>query len=734
MGEEHLEDDFRTQIKRYKMRGSSGKVNLAVDRLPEFSCRPGDGPHLMGDIAIAPSIDYLEKAYDQAKYGEFSERPYLNVVIPSLVDPSVAPPGKHVVSCFVQYAPYKIKEGPEHWPQKRDAFGDAVVDTLAEYCPTLKDSILHRQVLTPWDLEQEFGLTEGNIFHGELSLEQLLFLRPGGGLGSLQDADRPAVDVRLGNAPRRWLDGRARGARRQGVARIGAGVDAMGRYDVIVIGAGHNGLTTACLLAKRGRKVLVLERADHAGGLAAADEFYPGFHSAGLFHDSRGVRPAIVDALGLQRHGLELRDAPPDYLALGPDRTGFIVPGDPERAADEIGPVSKRDAEQYVAYHQFLAKVRPVLRQFTHDAPVNLVDVESVGAWDLMRKGLRLRRLGRGDMLELLRLPPMCVADWLDEWFETDLLKGTLSLPAVASTFMGPWSPGTNGNLLLLEAAAEAGVKGGGPALVEALVAAAKEAGVEIQTGAEVTKIRVEGGAVHGVVVGDESHEAQVVAAACDPKRVLLDLLPPGAVPYRSEHRIASFRTVGTTAHVLLAVDGDVEFAAHAGEVAFARTGAHLDDVERAFDAVKYRAHSRAPVLDIHVPTYDRPELAPSGKHVVSILVSFAPYDLHEGWTDAARDAFGDRVVDVLVDHAPAIKDRIVGRAVRTPVDIEARYGTTGGHLHHGEHALDQLLIRPIPECVGYRTPVPGLVLCGSGSHPGGGLTCQPGALAANAC
>ncbi|MFQ5496161.1 MAG: phytoene desaturase family protein, partial [Phycisphaerae bacterium] len=178
VGDEHLDPEFVTRIRRYKMRGSSGKVNLAVDRLPEFSCRKNGTAHLRGDVAIAPSIDYLETAYDQAKYGDFSQRPYLNVVIPSIVDPSVAPPGKHIVSCFVQYAPYKIKEGPEHWPERREAFGDAVVDTLAEYCPGLKESILYRQVLTPWDLEQEFGLTEGNIFHGELSAEQLLFQRP----------------------------------------------------------------------------------------------------------------------------------------------------------------------------------------------------------------------------------------------------------------------------------------------------------------------------------------------------------------------------------------------------------------------------------------------------------------------------------------------------------------------------------------------------------------------------
>jgi phytoene dehydrogenase-like protein len=178
VGAENLDDEFVQAIRRYKLRGSSGKVNLAVDRVPEFQCRPGVGPHLRGDVAIAPSIEYLERAYDEAKYGDFSKRPFLNVVIPSLVDPSVAPPGKHVVSIFVQYAPYHLKEGAQAWPSKREAFGDAVVDTLAEYCPTLKDSILHRQVLTPWDIEQITGLGEGNIFQGELSLEQIFFLRP----------------------------------------------------------------------------------------------------------------------------------------------------------------------------------------------------------------------------------------------------------------------------------------------------------------------------------------------------------------------------------------------------------------------------------------------------------------------------------------------------------------------------------------------------------------------------
>jgi phytoene dehydrogenase-like protein len=179
IGENELPDEFVSDLKRYKFRGSSGKVNLALDALPDFRALPGEGPHLRGAISISPSIDYMERAYDDAKYGRFSRKPYVDVVIPSLTDPSVAPPGKHVMSCFVQYAPYHLKEGT--WDDQREAFGDAVIDAIAEHAPNLKNIILHRQVLTPLDLEREFGLSEGNIFQGELSLEQLFFLRPAPG-------------------------------------------------------------------------------------------------------------------------------------------------------------------------------------------------------------------------------------------------------------------------------------------------------------------------------------------------------------------------------------------------------------------------------------------------------------------------------------------------------------------------------------------------------------------------
>jgi phytoene dehydrogenase-like protein len=179
VGEEHLPDEFVEDIRRYKFRGSSGKVNLALDALPDFTAMPGAGPHLRGAISISPSIDYMERAYDDAKYGRYSRQPYVDIVIPSLTDPSVAPPGKHVMSCFVQYAPYHLKEGT--WDEQREAFGDAVIDAIAAHAPNIRDIIRHRQVLTPLDLEREWGLSEGNIFQGELSLEQLFFLRPAPG-------------------------------------------------------------------------------------------------------------------------------------------------------------------------------------------------------------------------------------------------------------------------------------------------------------------------------------------------------------------------------------------------------------------------------------------------------------------------------------------------------------------------------------------------------------------------
>jgi phytoene dehydrogenase-like protein len=504
-------------------------------------------------------------------------------------------------------------------------------------------------------------------------------------------------------------------------------------YDVIVIGAGHNGLTTAAFLAKHGRKVLVLERREIVGGLAASHEFHASYRSAGLFHDTRGVRSSVVRALELERHGLVLRSSAPGVLALGSDGASLLLSGDASLNREEISRLAPADAGRYEEFRAFLEPYRKLLRAFVEEPPTDLIDIASNGIRSLVRRAMRMRLLGRERMLELLRIPPMCVADWLDEWFENDLLKATLALPAISGGFHGPRSPGTAANLLLQEATAETGSRDGGPSLVSALERAGRAAGVEIRTGEEVAGVCLESGQVRGVETrSGERIPSPVVAASCDPKQVFLRLLDAGRISSRFDHDIRNLRMRGTTAQALLALGNPLRFSARQDErIELARTGGRLDDLERAFDAIKYRKLPDNPVLDIYVPTTTNPQLAPEGGEVVSVLIHFAPYDLETGWGPDARERLLDRVVEILEGHAPGAASSLIGRALLSPVEIESTYACSGGQVHHGEHALDQLLVRPVPGCTGYGTPIPGLYLCGSGSHPGGGLTCAPGALAA---
>lgn len=505
--------------------------------------------------------------------------------------------------------------------------------------------------------------------------------------------------------------------------------------DVIVIGAGANGLAAATLLARAGRRVLVLERRGTPGGLAAGGEFHPGFRSPGLLHDSTRVGAAVVKELGLERHGLRMRPSRPSVLALGDGGGGLRIEGDPEKAAREISALSARDAVRWPEFHAFIGRIRGVIASFLTSQPLDIVDVESAGPIDLVRRALKVRGLGRKDMLELLRLPPMSVSDWLGEWFESDLLKAAVALDAVAGNWMGPRSPGSNANLLIREALAGPGVEGNGPALVESLVRAAQAEGAEIRTSAPVTRILADAGGARGVELeGGEEIRSACVAASCDPRRVFIDLLPPGVVGTRLAQRIGAFRMRGTTGQVLLALDGVPAYASREGErVEYARTGARLDDIERAFDPIKYRRVPAEPVLEIHVPAGSPPPPARPGGAVMSILVHFLPLEPDGGWTDEARGRLGDAVVDRVEALAPGTRSMILDRKVLAPPDIEAEYGVTGGHIHHGENGLDQILVRPVPECQRYATPLEGLFLCGMGSHPGGGLTCLPGTLAARA-
>lgn len=509
---------------------------------------------------------------------------------------------------------------------------------------------------------------------------------------------------------------------------------------VIVLGAGPNGLAAAVRLAKAGRKVVVLERAAAVGGLSARHEFHPGYAVPGILHDEALTTRAIAQKLGLAAHGLAFRKAPALYLAEvgGP---GLLLPADPEGAAAAIAERSKPDADGYRQMHAFFRRVSPLLTGLLAEPPPPLAPDSLADFWQLARKGLAAWKVQRTDLLELARVAPMCVADYLNEKVSTPFLVEGLAAPAVIGTWSGPWSAGTMTNLLLAAGVGGESLAGGPPALIAALLAAARAAGADVRTGAEVQRIRLTNGRVAGVTLtSGETLEAGLVLSSVDPKRTFLELLPAGSLPLRIEDEFRRLRARGSAAKVHLALSGPLELAATGGRLdeAIRIGGGHVDELERAFDAIKYRRFSERPQLEIRVPTVTDPSptsnWAPAGHHVVSILASYAPYALEGGWTDAAREQLGDAVVAVLERHAPGLRARLVAREVLTPADLEARFAITGGQLHHAEPALDQLLLmRPTPSSARYKTAVPGLYLGGAGSHPGGGVRPTAGWLAAGA-
>lgn len=504
----------------------------------------------------------------------------------------------------------------------------------------------------------------------------------------------------------------------------------------IVIGAGPNGLAAATRLSQAGKKVLVVERAAAVGGLSARHEFHPGYAVAGILHDEALLPRAVAEKLGLPRHGLKFRRAPATYLAeaSGP---GLLLSSDTAAAVEAIGRRSAHDAKSYAAMRAFLDRITPLFASILSEPPPAISPGSAGDLWQIAKRGLSLFRIDRKDLLELARVAPMCVADYLNERFETPLLVEALAAPAVASTWSGPWSAGTMTNFLLRECAGGEAIEGGPPALIAALLAAARGAGAEIRTDTEVARIRLENGHVAGVTLASgETIDAKVVLSSADPKRTMLTLLAPGTLPLKIEEEFINLRARGTAAKVHLALSGPLELQGSEGlhDEAIRIGGGHVDDLERAFDAIKYRQFSEKPNLEIRVPTVADPSLAPTGHHTVSILASFAPYNLEGGWTDSAREKFGDAVIAVLEQHAPTVRSRIVAREVLSPADLETHFALTGGQLHHGEIALDQLLMmRPAPSAPRSKTTVPGLYLGGAGSHPGGGVRMTAGVLAAEA-
>ena len=513
--------------------------------------------------------------------------------------------------------------------------------------------------------------------------------------------------------------------------------------DIVIIGGGHNGLVTAFYLAKAGFKPLVLERRNQIGGAAITEEFHAGFRSSVLAHCAGPLRPEVIRDMQLKQHGLKLITPDVSVTALSPDGRALILYRDVERAAQEISKFSGADAAKYREFQPALEKASRVISKTLAMTPPEIARPTTADLFGLLQLGRSLRGLGRSNTYNLLRWAPMAVADLVSEFFETDLLRATIAARGIFGTFLGPWSAGTS-LALLLRAAADSNpagsnffAAGGIGAITHAMAAAAKQAGAEIRTGADVIEIQIKQGVAQGVVLSSgEEILARAVVSNADPKRTFLKLTDPSLLSPTFTKRLQNYRMNGTVAKVNLALSALPTFTGLHGNVEALSGRIHIgpgiDYLERAFDESKYGNFSRAPYLEITIPTLTDPSLAPEGKHVMSIYMQYAPYKLKNGNWEEQRTALGDTVVKTLTQYAPDLPDKILSHQIITPLDLEDTYGLTGGHIFHGELALDQVFtMRPMLDWARYRTPIQNLYLCGSGTHPGTGLTGGSGANAA---
>ncbi|HJU53640.1 MAG TPA: NAD(P)/FAD-dependent oxidoreductase [Pyrinomonadaceae bacterium] len=514
--------------------------------------------------------------------------------------------------------------------------------------------------------------------------------------------------------------------------------------DIIIIGGGHNGLVAACYLAKAGLKPLVLERREMVGGCAITEEFYKGFRASILAHATAPLLPHIFEDLELARHGLTFVAPPVRALALNADGPALAIYDDTARTVQELEKVSAHDARAYTEFRESFSRIGRVLAPILTMTPPSIDKPTTKELWGLGKLGLKFRGLDKRDAYRLLRYGPMAVADLAAEWFETESLRAVVAARGIYGALAGPWSAGTSAPLLLQAAmdghalAPSSFVKGGAGALTSALAQAAISFGASIRTGADVMSVRVVNGRVTAVVLGSgEEIQARAVVSNADPRRTFLKLVDPTDLDPNFLMKVRGYRSLGAAAKVNLALDRlpsftGVDTADVSGKLSGRiHVGPSIDYLERAFDDAKYGDYSRQPYMDITIPTLTDPQLAPEGKHVMSVYVQFAPYNLKEGDWATRREEFGDAVIGALADYAPDLRETIIHRQVITPLDLERDYNLTGGHILHGEPSLDQFFtFRPIIGHAQYRTPIKGLYLCGAGTHPGGGLTGAPGANA----
>jgi phytoene dehydrogenase-like protein len=515
------------------------------------------------------------------------------------------------------------------------------------------------------------------------------------------------------------------------------------KYDVLIIGGGHNGLVCAAYLARAGKQVLVLERRERVGGAAMSEEVFPGFRFSVFSYVVSLLRPEIIRDLDLPRHGLHIL---PLESTLTPLQNGDYLAqwNDHDQNRRELARHSPRDAEAYdefgIELHQMARVIKPILGI----APPDPGSMRPRELLELARLGRYFRKLSKKQFNALWKLLTMSSAEYLDTWFETEALKATKSASGIIGTMLGPRSPGTAYVLLHHYMGELDGVfrawgfaKGGNGSVSAAIASAAQSFGAEIRTRAPVAQVLVDNGKARGVVLeGGEEVRADVVISGADPRRTFLGLVGEKHLPGEFAESIRRFKFRGSSAKVNLALGELPDFTCMPGRGPHLRGAVSISPsvayLEQAYDDAKYGEVSRRPYMDIVIPSMLDPAMAPPGKHVMSIFVQYAPYRLNGGWTDARREALGDAVIDTLAEHAPNIKSAILHRQVVTPADIERVVGLTEGNIFQGELSLQQMFfLRPAPAWSRYRTPIEGLWQCGSGTHPGGGVMGASGRNAA---
>jgi phytoene dehydrogenase-like protein len=515
-------------------------------------------------------------------------------------------------------------------------------------------------------------------------------------------------------------------------------------YDAIVIGGGHNGLTHAAYLARAGKKVLVLERRHVLGGAAVTEEVFPGFKFSVCSYVVSLLRPEIIRDLDLPRHGLEILPLDGTFTPLLSGDYLWRV-NDHGKTHREIARHSRLDAEAYDEFGKAMQPMCHFVKPIMNMVPPDPTGFNPKDLSKLLFLARRFQKLASDDRYNLVQLMTMSAADFLDQWFETDVLKATMSASGIIGTFLGVRSPGTAYVLLHhymgeIDGAFRAWgfARGGTGGISNAIAEAAIEAGVEIRKEVAVAKIIVKNGRAIGVALtnGDEIH-GSVISSSVDPRHTFIEFIDNGNLPAEFLDEVRRYKFRGSSGKVNLALDALPDFKCMPGPGAHLRGAISIspavDYMEKAYDDAKYGMFSRRPYIDMVIPSLTDPSVAPPGEHVMSCFVQYAPYKLRPGlnW-DQLRDDFGKTVIDTVSEYAPNLKNIILHKQVLTPLDLERDFGLTEGNIFQGELSLEQLFfLRPVSGFARFRTPIKNLYMCGSATHPGGGIMGAPGRLSA---